>query len=78
MTAEVEIEQGGLNSIPGNVIYLDGSWNTDEDTSKKQLLNGNLEGMSMDDNTFIGVLKMDQPEEKRHRQWRSRAGNSVS
>lgn len=59
LTAEVEIEQGGLNSIPGNVIYLDGSWNTDEDTSKKQLLNGNLEGMSMDDNTFIGVLKLD-------------------
>lgn len=59
LTAEIDVEQGGLENIPGNIIYLDGNWKTSSDDKATPLLNNNLEGKIIDDQTFIGMLKLD-------------------
>lgn len=62
LTAEVDVEKGGLESIPGGLIYLDGSWKLAGDTEERMLINSNLEGKAIDDHTFIGMLKLDLDE----------------
>lgn len=62
LTAEVNVEQGGLNNIPGRSIYLGGSWSVSGDQEEKSLLNHTLEGKAVDDHTFIGMLKLDLDE----------------
>lgn len=59
LTAKVEIEQGGLNNMSGEMLYLDGEWRTDGESEGKMMENNNLEGKVIDDQTFIGMLKLD-------------------
>lgn len=59
LTAEVKAEQGGLNDLPGRVMYLEGSWRNGPDGEKQQLVNNYLEGQAVDDQTFIGMVKLD-------------------
>lgn len=62
LTAEVTMEQGGLDNIAGNLLYLDGSWKLAGDEEEKRLVNNNLEGKVIDDQTFVGMLKLDLDE----------------
>ena len=62
LTAEVNIEQGGLDHIAGNLLYLEGSWKLAGDPEEKMLVNDNLEGKVIDDQTFVGMLKLDLDE----------------
>lgn len=62
LTAEVNMEQGGLDNIAGNLLYLDGSWKLAGDKKEKKLVNNNLEGKVIDDQTFVGMLKLDLDE----------------
>lgn len=67
LTAQIEVEQGGLENLPGHYIdggydtaemmYLRGEWNLD-DEGEMSLSNNNLEGKVVDDNTFVGMLKL--------------------
>lgn len=59
LTAEVDVEQGGLESIPGNVMYLDGSWRLAGDGEERMLMNNYLEGKAVDDHTFLGMVRFD-------------------
>ena len=59
LTAQVEVEQGKLNNIPGNMMYLRGSWKTGADGQEIELENDNLEGKVIDDHTFVGMVKLD-------------------
>lgn len=59
LTAEVNMEQGGLDNIAGNLLYLDGSWKIAGDKEEKMMVNNNLEGKVIDDHTFVGMLKLD-------------------
>ncbi len=71
LTTEVEVEQGGLKNMPGHYIgdgdataemmYLRGSWNLSDGTPI-ELMNDNLEGKVVDDHTFVGMLKLNLPE----------------
>ena len=62
LTAEVDMEQGGLDNIAGNLLYLKGSWKLAGDNEEKMLVNNNLEGKVTDDQTFVGMLKLDLDE----------------
>lgn len=62
VTAEVELEQGGLEEISGDSMYLGGNWKLAGGETEKPLENNNLEGKAIDDRTFIGMIKFD-PEE---------------
>lgn len=59
LTAEVYMEKGGFNQMAGKVLYLDGSWKLSGDQEEKNLINQNLEGKVIDDQTFAGMLKID-------------------
>lgn len=59
LTAQVEVEQGKLNNIPGNTMYLRGSWKAGADGQETELENNNLEGKAVNDHTFVGMLKLD-------------------
>lgn len=59
LTAEVQSEQGGFQNMPGGCLYLDGNWKLTADAEEKMLMNNNLYGQVIDDNTFIGMLKLD-------------------
>ena len=65
VTAEVDVEQGGLSNIPGNIMYLQGDWKLSDSTEKSVLINNNLEGHIVDDHTFMGMLKLDLDEQNR-------------
>lgn len=68
LTAQIEVEQGGLGNLPGHYIdggdataemmYLRGEWNLPGGDARS-LSNDNLEGKVIDDNTFVGMLKLD-------------------
>lgn len=68
LTAQVDVEQGGLTNLPEHYIndqggtaammYLCGEWNL-ADSDPQSLLNDNLEGKVVDDHTFVGMLKLD-------------------
>lgn len=62
LTAEVDVEKGELDDIPGGLVYLNGSWKLAGDTEERKLINNNLEGKAIDDHTFIGMLKLDLDE----------------
>ena len=62
LTAEVNMEQGGLDHIAGDLLYLEGSWKLAGDNEEKMLVNDNLEGKVIDDQTFVGMLKLDLEE----------------
>lgn len=62
LTAEVEMEQGGLEQIAGNSLYLGGNW--EAAGMQKRLENHFLEGKAVDDHTFIGMLKLDLEQEE--------------
>lgn len=67
LTAQIDVEQGGLKNIPGHYIndgdatadmmYLRGEWNLSGEGTQS-LSNNNLEGKVVDDNTFVGMLKL--------------------
>lgn len=67
LTAQIEVEQGGLENLPGHYInggydtaemmYLRGEWNL-TGGGEQSLSNDNLEGRVIDDNTFVGMLKL--------------------
>lgn len=67
LTAQIEVEQGGLENLPGHYInggydtaemmYLRGEWNLTGE-GEQSLSNDNLEGRVIDDNTFVGMLKL--------------------
>lgn len=68
LTAQIDVEQGGLKNIPGHYIdggdatadmmYLRGEWNLSGEEAQS-MSNDNLEGKVVDDNTFVGMLKLD-------------------
>ena len=62
LTAEVNMEQGGLAHIAGDLLYLEGNWKLAGDNEEKMLVNNNLEGKVIDDQTFVGMLKLDLDE----------------
>lgn len=62
LTAQVDMEQGGLDHIAGNLLYLGGNWKLDGDTEEKDLLGDHLEGKAIDNRTFVGMLKLDLDE----------------
>lgn len=57
LTACLEADHGGLSSITGNLVYLEGSWTVNG--TEKVLINNNFEGQIIDDQTFIAMLKLD-------------------
>lgn len=59
LTAEINVEQGGLENLPSGLVYLDGKWKIAGETEEKMLMNNNLEGKVIDDNTFVGMVKFD-------------------
>lgn len=63
VTAEIDVEQGGLDNIPGNIMYLQGGWKLSGSPEENMLMNNNLEGHIVDDHTFVGMLKLDLEEE---------------
>lgn len=69
LTAQIEVDQGGLHNLPAHYIdggdstaemlYLRGEWNLSDDSEAQDLFNDNLEGKVIDDHTFVGMLKLD-------------------
>lgn len=72
LTAEITVEEGKLTNIPGYdyikehgiedehlILYTRGSWRLEGEKESTELLNDHFEGMVLDDNTFIGMLKLD-------------------
>lgn len=59
LSAQVEAEQGDFLDIPGKILYLDGTWTLSGDEEQNRLVNDNLEGKVVDDNTFVGMVKLD-------------------
>ena len=69
LTMQVHTEQGGLQNIPishvvgkdtvENIMYLNGEWKVSGDSEFQMLVNNNLEGKVLDENTFIGMVKLD-------------------
>lgn len=72
LTAQIEVEQGGLDNMPEHYIddsratagmmYLRGEWNLSGDGEAHSLMNDNLEGKVIDDHTFVGMLKLNLEE----------------
>lgn len=60
LTAEVTNENGGFDKIPGESMYLRGSWNYEG----KEYSWGieYLQGVVVDDQTFVGMVKFNLPE----------------
>lgn len=63
VTAEINVEQGGLDNIPGNIMYLQGGWKLSGSEEENMLMNNNLEGHIVDDHTFVGMMKLDLEEQ---------------
>ena len=63
VTAEIVVEEGGLNNIPGEIsaksMYLMGSYQLEGDDNVYQMENDNFYGKIVDDHTFIGMTKLD-------------------
>lgn len=60
LTAEVTNENGGFAKIPGKSMYLRGAWSYQGETYNFGL--EYLQGMVVDDETFVGMLKINLPE----------------
>lgn len=62
VTAEIYVEAGGLNNIPGDIarktMYLMGSYQLEGDDTVYTMKNDNLYGKIVDDHTFIGMTKL--------------------
>lgn len=63
VTAEIVVEEGGLNNIPGDIerknMYMMGSYQLEGDDIVYDMENDNLYGKIVDDHTFIGMTKLD-------------------
>ena len=59
ITAKVYVEEGGLSNIPGNAIYLMGQYCLTGEENVYEMNNDNLFGEVVDDNTFVGQMKLD-------------------
>lgn len=72
LTAEITVEEGKLTNIPGYeyiqengiedehlILYTRGSWKLEGEKESVELMNDHFEGVVLDDNTFIGMLKLD-------------------
>lgn len=59
ITAEIHVEEGGLSNIPGNTIYLMGQYCLTGEERVYEMSNDNLHGEVLDDNTFVGQMKLD-------------------
>lgn len=63
VTAEVVVEEGGLNNIPGDIerktLYMMGSYQLEGNNCVYDMGNDNLYGKIVDDHTFIGMTKLD-------------------
>lgn len=70
LAAKIESENGGFSSIPAHYtrrfeektsqsVHVMGTWGTDK-TNTTALSNNTFEGKAIDDNTFVGMLKLDQ------------------
>lgn len=73
LTAKIELETGGFLSIPAHytrrfgektsqALFIAGDWATGQDNAASALSNQSFEGKAVDDNTFIGMLKLDLDE----------------
>ena len=71
LTAQISHEQGGFSRIPEHYtgknstaanIYLCGTWQTENMSEPQEFTNTFLEGSAADDNTFIGMLKLNLPD----------------
>lgn len=71
LTAQIKMEQGGLDNAcsyltslygeaTSNILYAMGDWSIGEDGQKTYLNEANFEGNVVDDNTFIGMIKLDK------------------
>lgn len=72
-TAQISVEQGGLENIPGHytegyvsenaatsqTLYTGGEWQAEGQQSPEALENNNFEGKAVDDHTFVGMIKLD-------------------
>lgn len=69
LTAQIEVEQGGLHHLTSHTLegqdgmasgmYLRGEWQLQGDTTVHPLIADMIEGSAVDDNTFAGMLKLD-------------------
>ncbi len=59
MAAEISVAQGGLQNMLGNIMYLEGDWQLAGDAEKNRIIENKLEGQIIDDNTFVGMIKLD-------------------
>lgn len=71
LTAQIKMEQGGLDNAcsyctsrygeaTSNILYAMGDWSIGEDGQKIYLNEADFEGNVVDDNTFIGMIKLDK------------------
>ena len=62
VTAEIYVEAGGLNNIPGDIahksMYLMGTYQLEGNDTVFEMENDNLYGKVVDDHTFIGMTKL--------------------
>jgi len=73
LTAEIHMENGKFNNIPAYYtsgtldgesttaqwLYTRGDWNLGHNGAGGELMNNNFEGKALDDNTFLGLIKID-------------------
>lgn len=71
LTAQISREQGGFSRIPEHytgknstaaTMYLRGTWQTENMSEPQEFTNTFLEGIPADDNTFLGMLKLNLPD----------------
>lgn len=71
LTTEIRVENGGMNNVESSYtsrfgktksqyLYTEGKWKINKVKDEKELVNNYIEGKSMDDNTFIGMIKLDK------------------
>lgn len=58
LTVQITIDQGGLENLPGNSLYLNGNWQIQGNETQEDLF-FYLDGKATDDHTFIGMMKLD-------------------
>lgn len=69
LTVNIDVENGGLANVPEHytdgfdktaaTVYAYGVWGTENETQMQKLIGQNFEGKVIDDNTFIGMIKLD-------------------
>lgn len=71
LTAEINFDQGGLNNAASYYtsgdktaghLYAYGTWSTEDGAQSGETVNGGFEGKAVDDNTFVGMIKVDLSE----------------